>query len=407
MSNFIRRSVHAACVVAVVAFAAPSSALPTGSTQQEWPVPGDGSTPTSQHWMAIQSPRVASAAHAAEVTEMGDAAYSFALELPRGGRLMPDLSLQYRSSAGDDPEMHHGWTIGGVSEIVRPVERAFAGEMLLDGELLTPDGSGDYRLTTASSRYAIASYDSGDDSRMVSRKSGTVSHYDAADAGAAGPDGTQRWRVVEERDTHGNRILFSYDAAGRIAEIAYGANDGVGVDPLGYVTFYVPRHVSSSAHAGVVEWYNQVVASIDVSLRASDTAPVALVRSYVLNAIVSDGRMLLSGIDVVGDDGVTSRPGPSFGHQSYAGGKTKTKALGQVLQRVPKSPDQRSRAAGGRTGRSVWPQLRNDADLRPLVLDRRVCTRQQRAKPILTCRGDCCAPTTPVPRDHDTDNAAA
>ena len=303
-----------------------------GAPAADWSVPGDGKTPSTLDLLHASRLQLNTPSHLGASSSTGTASHGIDIAIPPVGRLRPNLGLQYGSQTPRDREAPDGWRIAGVSEIRRPLHSAYGpGQWLLDGALLEPDGSS-FRLVSTTSSNATATYDASTDTWEVTWESGLVRRYEACDLGASGADGTGVWRVFEERDTSGNQVEYGYFGDSRLHTVQWGANVLTGEGHLAEVRFrYTPRaHPLTDGRSGVVEQYDQVIDTVDVSMRSHDSQPWDLVREVVLHLDDTDGHIMLTGYDITGHDGAATQTlvGERY---SYSEARGRTEAIYSAL----------------------------------------------------------------------------
>src|SRR5262249_22921729 len=145
--------------------------------------------------------------------------------------LTPSLSFDYSAGGGPGYEMGYmGWSLGGITEIQRPTEPAYAGldvyriSGALNGILIKRDCPGGlcmagysyYVLKSTNSKLILADYNNFQGADTWSVRLGT-STMTLKKVGA-----DDRYRVTEARDNYLNNIVYDYDASGRPATIEYG-----------------------------------------------------------------------------------------------------------------------------------------------------------------------------------------
>ena len=190
-----------------------------------------------------------------EVSNMGAAQYHIQVEVPDGGPLMPDVSIDYNSQAGDGL-VGYGFNIGGLQCITRGGKDLFHddvktgvkydandafflnGTRLIlqngvygaDGSTYTPEGNPYTTVTLHNSAASIASWFSvtdkdgkvyefgySTDSRYIFNDRKNVSH-------------TAAWYVNKVSDSHTNYMTYHYTTSKcviRPTRINYGMNRGV------------------------------------------------------------------------------------------------------------------------------------------------------------------------------------
>lgn len=197
-----------------------------------------------------------------EVSPSGAATYSIPIPVPPGvAGLQPQLALSYSSQAGNGP-MGVGWSLSGLSAIVRcPRTLAQDGvrgsvrhddndRFCLDGVRLMLEGGGVYGGN--GSRYrkeqdnfsrvtAAGSAGSGPASFVVQTKAGlTLDYGNSADSKLLAPTGgtVRTWALNRVRDVMGNEMRIGYLVAPdqafqlpqRIAYVGAGQSDGPAVE---------------------------------------------------------------------------------------------------------------------------------------------------------------------------------
>lgn len=292
--------------------------VPTGKAA-DWNVPGDGMTPTFQQYLDMNKTQAAAASHMATANAKGDLTYSFALDLPPA-ILKPAISIGYNSNAGWNKELPAGWTLGGLTEIRRPLARAYgADEWLLSGPAfdgtLKSDGSA-YVLHGATPLLVKASYDSAADEWTVTA-GGLTYELVAADDGAGTPGGTALWRVASVTDTTGNLIEYVYTSDGRLESFSYGGNSITGDASTVLVEFsYAANsYVHTSAAAGFVEDYAHHVEDITVKTRSGGT--FARIAAYDLVYVAGDLVDLLQKITHEGQTASVSEVIAKFSYTEF------------------------------------------------------------------------------------------
>ena len=190
-----------------------------------------------------------------EVSNLGAALYHIQIEVPDGGPLMPDVSIDYNSQAGDGL-VGYGFNIGGLQCITRGGKDLFRdkektgvkydandafflnGTRLIlqngvygaDGSTYTPEGNPYTTVTLHNSAASIASWFSvtdkdgkvyefgySTDSRYIFNDRKNVSH-------------TAAWYVNKVSDSHTNYMTYHYTTSKcviRPTRINYGMNRGV------------------------------------------------------------------------------------------------------------------------------------------------------------------------------------
>ena len=193
--------------------------------------------------------------------DKGDLVYSIPLELPPA-ILEPSLTLNYSSAARMDLEMSYGWSLGGITEISRPLmghdirdkDEWHAAEWMASGPdfsgILKPssDKDGRFFMSSSSPVYVSAQYNQADNDWVLSSNGITYS-LAAADHGADTEAGTERWRVIEASDTKGNYITYCYDHDGRIQDIAYGGNKVTNEQHLLTIAFSYGKNTVTQTNA--------------------------------------------------------------------------------------------------------------------------------------------------------------
>ena len=190
-----------------------------------------------------------------EVSNLGAALYHIQIEVPDGGPLMPDVSIDYNSQSGDGL-VGYGFSIGGLQCITRGGKDLFRdkektgvkydandafflnGTRLIlqngvygaDGSTYTPEGNPYTTVTLHNSAASIASWFSvtdkdgkvyefgySTDSRYIFNDRKNVSH-------------TAAWYVNKVSDSHTNYMTYHYTTSKcviRPTRISYGMNRGI------------------------------------------------------------------------------------------------------------------------------------------------------------------------------------
>jgi len=176
------------------------------------------------------------------VTQLGEASYSLALDLPEGpGGVRPSLSLEYRHRSGDGP-LGMGWQIGGLSAITRcpqtvaqdaqarEVRYDSADKFCLDGQRLVVINGGTYGAANSEYRTEIESFrkvvaygqrGAGPAYFMVTDQRGTQYFYGDAYGSSivdAATGSNRQWALHYIRSTSNNdiEIYWTTGAAGEL-----------------------------------------------------------------------------------------------------------------------------------------------------------------------------------------------
>ena len=266
-----------------------------------------------------------------QTPSFGTISEQIALALPPGRRnLLPKLNFTYVSTGGVDLA-GVGWQLetGHVDRSIQNGVPSFtdADPFTLSvgggSSELAAIGGGNYRAKFES-QYRLATKVG--DSWQVREAQGTVYKFGStADSKVSDPSGTltASWMLDLIQDTNGNTITFKYlrdHGALYISEIDY-AGYAPTSDPGFYkITFAydsVQRPDARKNFASGIE--------IDRFLRltrVSIFAGSAPVRSYVVNYTTSptNGRSLVSSLNLVGDDGTSTVTARSYSYQSRTNG---------------------------------------------------------------------------------------
>lgn len=263
-------------------------------------LPGDGETPTFLQYLDSQGHDIKPSQDLLSSTSKGDVSYSFKIELPPA-IMQPGLTLSYSSAGGANREMAYGWSLNGIAEINKPLNRAYK---------FNPDEPWDNEWLVSGADFGGTLYPSDEDDYwfyLASSKPGFVSaHYlynqniwnihsngirwilSAVDDGEAPTGtGTALWRTVEQKDNAGNRITYTYHDDGRIKAICYGGNGKTGAKHLAAVEFlYAPNSsVRTSYRAGYLQ--KQAYHITKIGIRSFDGSPFACGSELPQNGVES------------------------------------------------------------------------------------------------------------------------
>jgi len=164
----------------------------------------------------------------ANVNPLGAATYSIPIALPEGvNGLEPSLSLNYISQLKSSRSLGLGWSLGGVSSIVRTARTiAHHGEITkvkyddtdsynLDGHYLIEEIEGTYKtqLETYSEIIPQEIESTGPSWFLVKEKSGLIKEYgNTIDSKVQLTDGpVVNWYLNKVTDSYGNQITYTYD----------------------------------------------------------------------------------------------------------------------------------------------------------------------------------------------------
>ena len=192
-----------------------------------------------------------------EVSNMGAAQYHIQIEVPDGGLLMPDVSIDYNSQAGDGL-VGYGFSIGGLQcitrggkDLLRDKEKTgvkydandaffLNGTRLIlqsgtetygaDGSTYTPEGDPHTIVTLHNSAASTSSWFSvtGKDGKEYEFGKTTDSRYSFTDR--KNVSHTAAWYINRVSDSHTNHITYSYTTSNyviRPTRICYGMNRGI------------------------------------------------------------------------------------------------------------------------------------------------------------------------------------
>ncbi|MCQ2335632.1 MAG: FG-GAP-like repeat-containing protein [Paludibacteraceae bacterium] len=205
------------------------------------------------------------------VTESGAAQYNIPIECPVGiNGMEPKISLVYNSQAGDGI-MGWGWSIGGLSSIVRVNKNhyfdgtaesiSFTSDdaLALDGQRLLKYEENYYGETlykTESDNFCrIVAYDIqpwGPKFFKVYTKEGLIMTYGSVDGDISGYYILRKagdhiynlaWHLTKIEDSNGNKIVYKY-SNNYLAEIVYGKNTGTGVGFETIISFRYDQPIS-------------------------------------------------------------------------------------------------------------------------------------------------------------------
>lgn len=192
-----------------------------------------------------------------EVSNLGAAQYHIQIEVPDGGPLMPDVSIDYNSQAGDGL-VGYGFSIGGLQCITRGGKDLFRDGMKTgvkydandafflngvrlilqsgtetygaDGSTYTPEGDPHTIVTLHNSAASTSSWFSvtGKDGKEYEFGKTTDSRYSFTDR--KNVSHTAAWYINRVSDSHTNHITYSYTTSNyviRPTRIYYGMNRGI------------------------------------------------------------------------------------------------------------------------------------------------------------------------------------
>jgi hypothetical protein len=307
--RYVRRVVSVSVVVVVGLCSRPSGAQTKPVTHS--PVVNGIGDPRS----VVQTP------------SFGTISEQIALALPPGRRnLLPKLNFTYVSTGGVDLA-GVGWQLeaGHVDRSIQNGVPSFTDADLFTLSVgggssdLAAIGGGNYRAKFES-QYRLATKVG--DSWQVREAQGTLYKFGStADSKVSDPGGTMTasWMLDLIQDTNGNTITFKYlrdHGALYISEIDYTGYAPTSDPGLYKITFTydsTQRPDPRKNFASGVE--------VDGFLRLSGVsifAGSAPVRSYVVNYTTSptNGRSLVSSLNLVGDDGASSVTARSYTYQS-------------------------------------------------------------------------------------------
>ena len=272
----------------------------------DWNVPGDGKTPTFMQYLDAQNVDVKASKHLVGSTPKGDSVFSHSFDLPPA-LLQPSLGISYSSDGGPSIEMPYGWSLDGIMEICRPLQRAYLGEDDVDGKYdaewlirgpgfsgtLVPSGEDDYRffLRSSSPNYVSATYDEKNDYWHV-YSDGVYWTLEPADNGSTTPDGTAWWRVTEMQtgDGDSNYVTYSYHKNGRIKSIAYGGNYGTNDEHLVQIDFEYAQNtaVRTNARAGFVTSYKTHITKITIGAYSGEADAEDSESFFSMSSLISE-----------------------------------------------------------------------------------------------------------------------
>ena len=190
-----------------------------------------------------------------EVSNLGAAQYHIQIEVPDGGPLMPDVSIDYNSQAGDGL-VGYGFSIGGLQCITRGGKDLFhdgvktgvkydandafflngtrlilqSGTYGADGSIYAPEGDPHTIVTLHNSAASTSAWFSviGKDGKEYEFGNTTDSRYSFTDR--KNVSHTAAWYINRVSDSHTNHITYSYTTSNyviRPTRINYGMNRGI------------------------------------------------------------------------------------------------------------------------------------------------------------------------------------
>ena len=192
-----------------------------------------------------------------EVSNMGAAQYHIQVEVPDGGPLMPDVSIDYNSQAGDGL-VGYGFSIGGLQCITRGGKDLFRdgaktgvkydandafflnGTRLIlqsetetygaDGSIYAPEGDPHTIVTLHNSAASTSAWFSviGKDGKEYEFGKTTDSRYSFTDR--KNVSHTAAWYINRVSDSHTNYMTYSYTTSNHVirpTRISYGMNRGI------------------------------------------------------------------------------------------------------------------------------------------------------------------------------------
>ena len=268
----------------------------------------------------------------AAVSATGSATYTIPVKVPAGiNGVVPAVNLIYNSQGGDGI-IGPGWSLSGLSAIVRAgndmyndgsvTTVAFTNDdnYVLDGQRLyavtgTNGADGTIYATETESFAQITSYGSVNggepDYFEVITKDGTTLEYSYAYSRdyttTADPyTKTISWHLYRITDINGNTITYSYSLYGRqllLNNIAYSANASADVGPVSYVEFtYQLRTDKNMVYAAGASIDNKYLLTQIKTKTDYTTYGI----SYTLSYGYDGGQSYLSEITETGTDGTTT-----------------------------------------------------------------------------------------------------
>lgn len=256
---------------------------------------------------------VGTAPGTAQVSLSGGATYTIPIPCTPGTNGMtPGLAITYSSQSGDGI-LGRGWSISGISSIVRTgddyyhdgrtgtVRYTNADHFVLNGQRLIPHTGPNGAPGTLyvveeenySSTNSLGVVGGGPEWFSVINKDGSRMEFGARpDARLMSDDGkvVAEWFLSRIKDIHGNYIDFFYtgtDRDFRISEIRYTGNERSGMSPYNTIRFFYQERSDKNSFYDRICTRNSRYLMSSISLMSAGTVYTELVFRYGLNGGIS------------------------------------------------------------------------------------------------------------------------